>query len=715
MKDNILNFIIDHWPQLAPLIYELIARLVPTKWNLSLIDNAWKLLNFIVPNIRKKQRTDILGVISKEGNKNTVNVPQKKHILYVLAIFALIGFSSQDINAQKWENFRGIRLVNVPDTLDPTVLAVEGSIMYAEDDTVFYGRFPSGWYPFGIGGGGGGLTTADNGLEVDPAGNVQLGGTPLIKNTEIDGDGSFNFGFLGVTAFGVQSSGAVTLESTTANVNIVANQLNQIISGAGTSVNATTVNQPVIFRVLEDGGATILTVNETAGSTNTVFTQTGTAGGVRITPNTNNQSNIFLVEADGGTDIFRISEAGSNTGATQFNGNNVWVNTSGTAANLTVTINATNNFQALDVHTLFQKPISATTSATLAGIHNIGVAADPSAPVDGDIWYNTTLGTLRTRNAGVSVSLPGAGGGITNTAANNELAKSDGTNLIPSGVFALPSDGNLQLGSAAIAGSRTLAVVSSTANAGLTLSSQGTGDVSLDANSTGQYNFGTSADAGITRTVNAVSSGGNTAFVFNTQGTGTYDVNAGGDITLTTTAATGDIELVANGAGAAFIALRSVNNQIIFDAPTMHFISSTFSATEDIIFDIASNSIRANSNTVPITPFTISSTDNTGSSGEDGGDLVLEGGTIGAATGSGAATTGSVTVTSGTVTAGNSNKTVGDLNLYTGELLGTGTPGNINIQARNGGAIRFPSLRTDCTGADPGDLFNDGGVLSLCP
>lgn len=55
----------------------------------------------------------------------------------------------------------------------------------------------------------------------------------------------------------------------------------------------------------------------------------------------------------------------------------------------------------------------------------------------------------------------GAGGGITNTAGNNELMKSNGTNAIPSGLFST-TDGDIQLGSSSVAGSsRTIRAVKS--------------------------------------------------------------------------------------------------------------------------------------------------------------------------------------------------------------------------------------------------------------
>jgi hypothetical protein len=75
-------------------------------------------------------------------------------------------------------------------------------------------------------------------------------------------------------------------------------------------------------------------------------------------------------------------------------------------------------------------------------------------------------------------AIPG-GGGITNTAAANEMAKSDGTNLVPSGTFSTTA-GNLTLGSSSISGDRTIDVASSSSTSNLSFTSKGT---------TGLFNF----------------------------------------------------------------------------------------------------------------------------------------------------------------------------------------------------------------------------------
>ena len=66
-----------------------------------------------------------------------------------------------------------------------------------------------------------------------------------------------------------------------------------------------------------------------------------------------------------------------------------------------------------------------------------------------------------------------ANSGITNTAAANELMKSNGTNAIPSGLFST-ADGNLILGSSSLSGTgRAISVDNPTANASLQINAQG--------------------------------------------------------------------------------------------------------------------------------------------------------------------------------------------------------------------------------------------------
>ncbi|MFN8960361.1 MAG: hypothetical protein ACK5YV_02190 [Betaproteobacteria bacterium] len=86
---------------------------------------------------------------------------------------------------------------------------------------------------------------------------------------------------------------------------------------------------------------------------------------------------------------------------------------------------------------------------------------DDSSPVNGLIMYNTTSNTFRFRQNGAWVGL-GGGGGITNSAPNGELMKSDGTNAVSSGITANYTGG----GSLALSGSATYGQISSNSSNG---------------------------------------------------------------------------------------------------------------------------------------------------------------------------------------------------------------------------------------------------------
>lgn len=71
-----------------------------------------------------------------------------------------------------------------------------------------------------------------------------------------------------------------------------------------------------------------------------------------------------------------------------------------------------------------------------------------------------------------TINASGGGGGITNTAANNELMKSNGTNAVPSGLFSSVA-GSVDLGSGSISGDRTISALSSSTNSSITVIPKG--------------------------------------------------------------------------------------------------------------------------------------------------------------------------------------------------------------------------------------------------
>lgn len=118
---QILNFTVEHWEYIAPLIaaiLELILRRIPTKRNVSLFDNLWKLLNFLVANRRKETFKEIPAGRDNKGNDlNKINVRTDQHILKSLLILFLfsISFSSFSQNPV-YTKSRGLIMYNLSDT-----------------------------------------------------------------------------------------------------------------------------------------------------------------------------------------------------------------------------------------------------------------------------------------------------------------------------------------------------------------------------------------------------------------------------------------------------------------------------------------------------------------------------------------------------------------------------------------------------------------------
>lgn len=144
---KVLDFIIDYWPLLSPVILEIILRLTPTGKDLSVISNIVKLLDKIIPNIRKPKGDEGIAEFDEKGNAlNNVKVRTDRFVKTILLLF-VFGISLNVANAQTWQNFKGVRLVNeLQDT--SALYPVEGSLYYNYGLHTFYGRTQYGWKPF---------------------------------------------------------------------------------------------------------------------------------------------------------------------------------------------------------------------------------------------------------------------------------------------------------------------------------------------------------------------------------------------------------------------------------------------------------------------------------------------------------------------------------------------------------------------------------------
>lgn len=194
MKE-VLNFILENWVWLSPILLEILLRLMPTDKDTSIISNAFKLLNKIIPNIRKPKVEDKAALQSDGTLKNVVAVNTKRHIIPIVLLLSVISFGA---SAQIWQNFKGIRLVNEAKPITQ-LQPVSASITWALDSvggTKDLYAYDTAWFKLRQGGGGGSVDSvkSGNGITVDntDAANpiINLGG---FLTDDVLIDGAFNF------------------------------------------------------------------------------------------------------------------------------------------------------------------------------------------------------------------------------------------------------------------------------------------------------------------------------------------------------------------------------------------------------------------------------------------------------------------------------------------------------------------------------------------
>ncbi len=55
--NKVLEFIVDNWIWLGPVVFEIIARLMPTERSLSIINGIKTVADKVIPNIKKNAVT----------------------------------------------------------------------------------------------------------------------------------------------------------------------------------------------------------------------------------------------------------------------------------------------------------------------------------------------------------------------------------------------------------------------------------------------------------------------------------------------------------------------------------------------------------------------------------------------------------------------------------------------------------------------------------
>ena len=177
MKNEIVSFLTQYWPEISVLVYELFVRLLPTSKNLSIVDLILKLTG------------KTLELTQKGVDKVVPN--NQKNTLKSFLVFALLSLSI-GANAQLNLNAKTLRLTDNVAAKDTVANAVDGQIYFNHNTQKLRLYSNSAWGD--VASGGGGLTTASNGLSVS-GNDVRLGGT-LTQNTTIAQSG-FNTTFNG--------------------------------------------------------------------------------------------------------------------------------------------------------------------------------------------------------------------------------------------------------------------------------------------------------------------------------------------------------------------------------------------------------------------------------------------------------------------------------------------------------------------------------------
>lgn len=172
--NKVLQFIIDNWKtglQLSPFLYEIVVRLWPTKWNLSILDNLWKILNFIIPNVRKPDGNEVIpsqqGELSFDDNgkaslkkkgflKNLVKVAVNRFVLKCVILVMIAGSA----NAQIWQTYKGVRFNGLTDT---STVNQQPSVYYNPNTGRLMGKDATGFFNLRAAGSGSGTVTSVTG------------------------------------------------------------------------------------------------------------------------------------------------------------------------------------------------------------------------------------------------------------------------------------------------------------------------------------------------------------------------------------------------------------------------------------------------------------------------------------------------------------------------------------------------------------------------
>lgn len=648
MKNEILKFIVLNWDIVGPILYglvlEIALRLWPTKNNVSIIDNIWKLFNRAIPNIRIPQEKDeiietIENNIPKKKNRVLLNVA--RHVLG----FVILLFVSVSANAQIYSNFKGLAFINA----DSATARYNASVMqsnYAPAGYLYYNKqsakwriFSNGvWSDLNSGGGSGGNFWPLEGTGIITNPNIiEMRQQPVVF-TSSDGvsdsittefvNGTANF-----TAQGATSNSSITINSTGFDLGTVAsNEQSSITNTAqGNQINSLNSNANLLAAGIGTNSVTtpswiVSTVDATTSFDSRIV---GTA----------DASNSIVISAT--NPIFSGLRYSSSY-----------------ASNYTDR-SLTDRGYVLSAKTYAGKQ-TMFSDATNAGINVGATATNPSTLVDGDLWYNSANTTLNTRINSGTGTIPYTTNVSTNTripfyiATNGRLGDDSG--------FSFNTTGDvLSIGRVVAKTTTTLAGLNTGTFAG-DPSSLTNGDIWYNS-TTNKFR---ARENGVS--VNIIGGGGspagsNTQIQFNNGGAFGADSDltfATDRVTATNATITTDLKVstLTQGGTIPSVALATTAGAIIdnanfhFDTPNGDLYVGSFSAGTDGVQIRDNQAITAMN---PTNGLSISTQTNT--------------------TGNG----GTITIAGGVVSGGNLN--AGDILLTLNNGTGTGDNGRLRISS----------------------------------
>jgi hypothetical protein len=380
-------------------------------------------------------------------------IPNREKNTLKVITIILLCFSSLFASAQLNGNFKTVKYTSNVAAADTTTLAANGQTYFNHTTQKFRIRINGAWENVSS---SSGILTANNGLNLTGS-NVQLGGA-LLANTTLSG--AFDLYLANLTT---------TFRTNSLRIYNPAETFHYSIATGALTTNRT-LNIP---NISADAN---FVLSSAAGLTNAVpFWSTS-------------------------TNLTRVSDLTYTQGTMTLSTPNSIVTATEVVGGSTITAGSV----VLDVQ-------STTRGLGLPRVTN---AAAIVTPFNGMIAYNAATDRAIIRESGAWQNVTG---GITNTAIANEIPKSDGTNIIPSGIFSTTL-GDVNFGTGLAGADRIVQADGSAINVGFDFRVKGTRSMTFRLSPSSDF---VSFDA----STGVVMQATNPSYTFG--GTGTASLNAG--------------------------------------------------------------------------------------------------------------------------------------------------------------------------------------------